>query len=224
MKPSPTKILLIQGGLGDSVQPALERSGYRVVWVRTAKYALERLGVDSPSLVIVDVPSLRVSTERLCQAIKRLRDVPVLLIGADGEDEVAGGDCADAYLPRPLQLKRLLARVEKLMPAGQSIEFRCGDIVLRPNEGTVRKRSEEHYLNPKLTKLLLTFMQRQGEVIPRKFLMQHIWETSYMGDTRTLDVHIRWLREAIEDSPGDPSYLKTVRGQGYRFDNPRPRK
>jgi DNA-binding response OmpR family regulator len=224
MKPSPTKILLIQGGLGDSVQPALERSGYRVIWVRTAKYALERVGADAPALVIIDVPSLRVGVDRLCQAIKRVRQVPVLLIGDEDDDGSESNECADAYLPRPLQLKRLLARVEKLMPEGQSIEFRCGDIVFRPNDGIVRKRNDEHYLNPKLSKLLMTFMQRQGEVIPRKFLMQHIWETTYMGDTRTLDVHIRWLREAIEDDPSEPGYLRTVRGQGYRFDNPKLRK
>lgn len=223
MKPSPTKILLLQGGLGDSVQPALERSGYRVIWVRTAKYALERVASDSPSLVIVDVPSLRVSIDRLCQAIKRVRDVPLLLIGGDGDEKIPGSECADAFIARPLQLKRLLSRVEKMMPEGQSIELRCGEIVFRPADGMVRRRVDEHYLNPKLSKLLLTFMQKQGEVIPRKFLMQHIWETSYMGDTRTLDVHIRWLREAIEDDPSEPSYLRTVRGQGYRFDNPKPR-
>ena len=91
-------------------------------------------------------------------------------------------------------------------------------------DGKVRKRSAEHQLNPKLSRLLLTFMQRQGEVIPRKFLMQHIWETTYMGDTRTLDVHIRWLRKVIEDDPSAPNYLKTIRGQGYRFDNPKQKK
>jgi DNA-binding response OmpR family regulator len=223
MKPTPTKIFLIQGGLGDSVQPALERSGYRVIWVRMAKHALDRVKSDAPSLIIIDVPSLlRVSVERLCQAIKRVHDAPILLIGDEGEE--LDVPSADAYLPRPLQLKRLLQRVEKLMPQGQSVELRCGDIVFRPNDGIVRRRSDEKYLNPKLSKLLLTFLQRQGEVIPRKFLMQHIWDTAYMGDTRTLDVHIRWLREAIEDDPSEPIYLKTIRGQGYRFDNPRPRK
>lgn len=223
MKPSPTKILLIQGGLGDSVQPALERSGYRVIWVRTVKYALERLANDEPSLVVVDGPSLKGGAERVCRAIRRRREIPVLVIGDETPMDDAV-DYADAYLARPLQLKRLLTSVEKLMPEGQSVEFRCGDIVFRPSDGKVRKRSAEHQLNPKLTRLLLTFMQRQGEVIPRKFLMQHIWETTYMGDTRTLDVHIRWLRQIIEDDPSEPGYLKTVRGQGYRFDNPKLKK
>jgi DNA-binding response OmpR family regulator len=221
MKAAPTKILLIQGGLGDSVQPALERSGYRVIWVQTAKYALERVNTDTPALVIIDVPSMRVDVGRLCLALKRAKEIPVLLIGEEGKDKCEGMELADGFIPRPLQLRKLLSRVEKMMPAGQSIEFRCGEIVFRPYDGMVRFRGKDHYLNPKLNKLLLTFMQKQGEIIPRKFLMQHVWDTSYMGDTRTLDVHIRWLREAIEDDPSHPIFLKTVRGQGYRFDNPK---
>lgn len=194
-----------------------------MIWVRTSKYALERLANDEPVLVIVDSPSLKGGAEKVCRAIKRRRGIPILVIGDEAPVENFA-EYADAHLVRPLQLKRLLARVEKLMPEGQSVEFRCGDIVFRPSDGKVRKRSAEHQLNPKLSRLLLTFMQRQGEVIPRKFLMQHIWETTYMGDTRTLDVHIRWLRKVIEDDPSAPSYLKTIRGQGYRFDNPKQKK
>jgi DNA-binding response OmpR family regulator len=228
MKIAATKILLVQGGLGDSVGPVLERYGYRVAWVRTAKNALTRVTNEPPALVVIDVPSLRVSAEKLCQAIKRIREVPVLLIGAEpGSSNGASTPyegCADAYVPRPLQLRRLLTRVERLMPEGQAVELRCGELVFRPADGILRKRNEEQYLNPKLSKLLQLFMQRQGEVLPRKLLMQQVWDTNYLGDTRTLDVHIRWLREAIEDNPTEPSYLHTVRGQGYRFDNPKVRK
>ena len=223
MKLASTKILLVQGGLGDSVGPILERYGYRLVWVRTAKNALSRISTETPSLVIIDMPSLRVSAEKLCQAIKRQKDIPVLMIGPEhtAAGAAAYDGMADAFVPRPLQLRRLLARVEKLMPEGQAIELRCGDLVFRPSDGILRKRNEEQYLNPKLSKLLQLFMQRQGEVLPRKLLMQQVWDTSYLGDTRTLDVHIRWLREAVEDNPTEPAYLHTVRGQGYRFDNPK---
>jgi DNA-binding response OmpR family regulator len=229
MKIAATKILLVQGGLGDSVGPVLERYGYRVAWVRTAKNALTRVTNETPALVVIDMPSLRVSAERLCQAIKRVKAVPVLMIGAEsvslnGTTSTTYDGCADAYVPRPLQLRRLLSRVEKLMPEGQAVELRCGDLVFRPADGILRKRNDQQYLNPKLSKLLQLFMQRQGEVLPRKLLMQQVWDTSYLGDTRTLDVHIRWLREAIEDNPTEPSYLHTVRGQGYRFDNPKARK
>jgi DNA-binding response OmpR family regulator len=230
------KILLVQGGLGDSVGPLLEQHGYRVAWVRTAKNALSYFEKDSPALVIIDMPSLRVSSERLCQNIKRLNDVPVIMLGPEQTAQSAASNgaapagtvsmpaCADAYLPRPLQVRRLLTRVDKLMPEGQAIELRSGELVFRPADGVLRKKSEELYLNPKLSKLLQLFMQRPGEVLTRKFLMQQVWETSYLGDTRTLDVHIRWLREAIEDNPTDPIYLRTVRRQGYRFENPKARK
>lgn len=227
------KILLVQGGLGDSVGPVLEQHGYRVAWVRTAKNALSFFEKDIPALVIIDVPSLKISAERLCLNIKRLHDVPVILIGPEQSSTTAvvptsgaavAQSSADAYLPRPLQLRRLLTRVDKLMPEGQAIELRCGDLAFRPADGVLRKKSDELYLNPKLSRLLQMFMQQPGEVLTRKFLMQQVWETSYLGDTRTLDVHIRWLREAIEDNPTDPTYLRTVRRQGYRFENPKARK
>ena len=229
------KILLVQGGLGDSVGPVLEQHGYRVAWVRSAKNALAFFEKDIPALVIIDVPSLKVSAERLCQSIKRLhQDVPVIMIGpeqhaanspgASGASSAAPASSADAFMPRPLQLRRLLTRVDKMMPEGQALELRCGDLVFRPAEGVLRKHTDELYLNPKLSKLLQLFMQQPGEVLTRKFLMQQVWDTSYLGDTRTLDVHIRWLREAIEDDPTDPIYLRTVRRQGYRFENPRARK
>lgn len=229
------KILLVQGGLGDSVGPVLEQHGYRVAWVRTAKNALAFFEKDVPALVIIDVPSLRVSAERLCQSIKRLSSVPLIMIGpeqlAPSQAAASGAPtaqipstCADAYLPRPLQLRRLLARVDKLMPEGQAIELKCGDLVFRPSDGILHKKAAESYLNPKLSKLLQLFMQQPGAVLTRKYLMQQVWDTSYLGDTRTLDVHIRWLREAIEDDPTDPVYLRTVRRQGYRFENPKTRK
>jgi DNA-binding response OmpR family regulator len=228
MKTAVPKILLVQGGLGDSVGPILEKNGYRVDWVRTAKNALDRIMSHPPALVIIDVPSLRVSAEKLAISIKRLTEVPVLFIGSEvqTENEIKETELeiADGFVPRPIQLRRLLSRVEKLMPEGQTVELRCGDLVFHPSDGILRKKSDEQYLNPKLSKLLSLFLQHQGEILTRKFLMQQVWDTSYMGDTRTLDVHIRWLREAIEDDATDPIYLRTVRGQGYRLDNPKARK
>jgi len=221
-----TKILLVQGGLGDSVGPVLERHGYRVIWVTTAKHALERVAREKLALVVIDIPSLNANAEKLCQEIKRVKDIAVLMIGkaaSMGNGLVASTyeGCADAFISRPLQTRRLLSRVQKLLPEGLATELRCGELVFRPADGILRKRDEEIYLNPKLSRLLQVFMQHQGEVLARKTLMQQVWDTDYVGDTRTLDVHIRWLREAIEDNPTEPAYLRTVRGQGYRFDNPK---
>lgn len=225
--------MLVQGGLGDSVEPALERSGYPVIWKRTAGEALELLARESPAMVIVDLAHLRVSPDSFCQKVKKLRNAPIIVLGPEPDSLPSGQmqmlltemqGCADSYLARPFTPRRLLAQVEKLMPEGYAMELRAGDLVFHPADGTLRKRGEEHYLNPKLTKLLQIFMQHPGDVMERKELMQKVWETTYMGDTRTLDVHIRWLREMIEDDATDPHYLRTVRGQGYRFDNPKSRK
>ena len=226
MRAAPIKILLVQGGLGDSVGPLLERHGYRVVWVQTAKQALERVMSEKPALVVIDVPSLVANAERLCQEVKRIRDIPVLMLGGqdarvNGETARAYAGCANEFLPRPLRARRLLLRIAKLLPEGLAIELRCGDLVFRPADGILRKRDKEVYLNPKLSRLLQLFMQHPGEVLTRRVLMQQVWDTDYIGDTRTLDVHIRWLRLAIEDNPTMPVYLRTVRGQGYCFHNPK---
>jgi len=226
MRAAPIKILLVQGGLGDSVGPLLERHGYRVVWVQTAKQALERVMSEKPALVVIDMPSLVANAERLCQEVKRIRDIPVLMLGGqdarvNGETARAYAGCANEFLPRPLRARRLLLRIAKLLPEGLAIELRCGDLVFRPADGILRKRDKEVYLNPKLSRLLQLFMQHPGEVLTRRVLMQQVWDTDYIGDTRTLDVHIRWLRLAIEDDPTMPVYLRTVRGQGYCFHNPK---
>ena len=226
MRAAPIKILLVQGGLGDSVGPLLERHGYRVVWVQTAKQALERVTSEKPALVIIDVPSLIANAEKLCQEVKRIRDIPVLMLGEqgagiNGKAARAYAGCADEFVPRPLRARRLLLRIAKLLPEGLAIELRCGDLVFRPADGILRKRDKEVYLNPKLSRLLQLFMQHPGEVLTRRVLMQQVWDTDYIGDTRTLDVHIRWLRLAIEDNPTMPVYLRTVRGQGYCFHNPK---
>ena len=223
----------MQGGLGDSVEPALERSGYPVIWKRTAADALEYLAKESPAMVIVDLAHLRVGADSFCQKVKRLHDAPVIVLGPEPDSLPLGQlqmihteaqACAESFLARPFQPRRLLAQVEKLMPEGFAMELRAGDLVFHPADGTLRKRGDEYYLNPKLSKLLQIFMQHPGDVMERKELMQKVWDTTYMGDTRTLDVHIRWLREMIEDDTTDPHYLRTVRGQGYRFDNPKSKK
>lgn len=217
------KVLLVQGGLGDSVGPALEQNGYSVTWVRTAKSAVELLEREKPGLVVVDVPSLRVNLDKLCAGIKRIYRLPILALEGEEGDPLNGAldDIVDSTLIRPLQMRKLLGKVEKLLPEAVGPEMRAGDLLFFPSVGRLKKRSEEYYLNPKLSKLLLLFMARPGELITRKALMMEIWETTFMGDTRTLDVHIRWLREKIEDAPNDPKYLRTVRGQGYMFEGPK---
>jgi DNA-binding response OmpR family regulator len=225
----PKKILLVQGSASDMLGVLLEQQGYDIAWVHSGKGAIELLEQEQPHLVIVDAPSLRGSTDKLCSTIKRTSSTPMLLIGSDDVKQQTieaneAEDCGAAYLPRPIQSRKLIAKIEKLIPEGHSAEMRFADIVFQPATGKLRRGSHESYLNPKLSQLLQLFMQHPGELITRKMLMHDIWDTTFMGDTRTLDVHMRWLREAIEDNPATPQYLRTVRGQGYRFDIPKSKK
>ncbi|MEW6231424.1 MAG: response regulator transcription factor [Chloroflexota bacterium] len=100
--------------------------------------------------------------------------------------------------------------------------LRCGRLTLDQDQQIITRDGEPLRLTLKEYRLLSTFMTHSGEVLPRKFLIKEIWETDYMGDTRMLDVHIRWIRQKIEDDPSSPLYLRTVRGVGYRFEAPRP--
>ena len=218
------KVLLVQGGYGDSVGPALEQSGYAVSWVHSSRSALDLLDHERPNVVIVDVPSLKGSAERLCAAIKKSHKLPIVVLEAESNGDVHAIEHADAVLARPLQMRKLLSRVEKLMPEAVGPEYKCGEITFFPASSKIKHKGEDHYLNPKLCKLLNMFMTHPGELISRKALMLEVWETNFMGDTRTLDVHIRWLREYIEDDPTEPIFLRTVRGQGYRLELPKPRK
>lgn len=99
-------------------------------------------------------------------------------------------------------------------------ELRCGRLSMGPDHAEIHRDGEPLSLAPKEFKLLATFMQHSGEVLPRSFLIREIWNTDYLGDTRMLDVHIRWLRQKIEDNASSPAYLRTVRGVGYRFEPP----
>lgn len=115
--------------------------------------------------------------------------------------------------------KRKAARSSKPKPTGR---LRAGGFSLDLDRRcVVRKDGIEERLTPKECALLYTFINRGGQVLTRRFLMKEIWETDYLGDTRTLDVHVRWLREKIEEEPSQPVYLRTVRGVGYRFEAPK---
>ncbi len=233
MKASTPKVLLVHGGSGDTLAPALEQQGYRLFHASTAKEALDLLAKERPTVVVVDAGDLRLDVERLCRAMKRVCNAAVILVDAplglaskharDGAEEVMRAGCADAYFARPLVLKRLLAKVEKLHAQEMTTELRCGDLVLFPQKNLLQKHGEMRRLTPKLSRLLRVLMERQGEVVLRKELMRDVWDTTYMGDTRTLDVHIHWLRRIIEDDPAQPEYLFTVRGKGYRLENPKRR-
>jgi two-component system response regulator RegX3 len=121
----------------------------------------------------------------------------------------------------PFTSRKLLYRVRKVAEKLGSRELRAGSLVFDPDTRTVRKGNTSVPLRPKEAALLAMFMHNPGRVLSRQELMKEVWETDYMGDTRTLSVHVRWLRLKIEDDPSSPRFLRTIRGVGYRFEVPK---
>ena len=123
-------------------------------------------------------------------------------------------------LVHPFTPRKLLNRVECLLPGDDNFTLEAGPISLNLSQLKVRCYKKETRLTPKLAKLIELFMQNPGRLMTRKKLIRKVWHTDYTGDTRTLDVHMSWLRHAIEPDPSDPQLLKTIRGMGYRLDIP----
>jgi DNA-binding response OmpR family regulator len=149
-------------------------------------------------------------------------DIPIILLVAEGTridsdcTRVTGGN----VLRMPFTPRKVINRVNKLTSCRLGNTIAVGDLSLNLDKRCVYWGDVVHRLTPRQAKLLEVFMRHAGRTLTRKFLMETVWETDYMGDTRTLDVHVRWIRERIEEDPSAPRYLRTVRGIGYRFGVP----
>jgi DNA-binding response OmpR family regulator len=202
-----------------SLSASLEKKGYIVSAVYSRKKALEQVGADEPDLIILDATSPRLDGGRTCQALRqKVGEVPIILVFEQGDD--SGRAEADFYLSTPFTFRKLANRVKRAVQSGeQSGELlQVGGLILHLGRRSVTRGGKKYQLTPKEVRLLETFMRNPGKVLSRKFLMKNVWDTDYVGDTRTLDVHVRWIREKIEENPSSPVHLRTVRGVGYRFD------
>ena len=173
-----------------------------------------------PAVVVLDSPSLRFSCRRFCKALRDAEsEISVLILLPQGEkiDRSVG---ARAYLRYPFSAKKLINRINRLLPASEDDVLRVGDVTLNVKQRCVLQGDRESHLTPRQARLLEVFMRHPGEVLTRAFLMKQVWDTDYLGDTRTLDVHVHWVRKAIEQDPSSPLYLCTIRQVGYRFDVP----
>lgn len=230
------RILLVEDEavIRDMVALALEEEGYQVEVVGDGRNALNLLQntesqeVGSPfDLVILDLMLPQVNGLDICRLLRYQNNyVPILILSAKGSetDRVLGLEVgADDYLSKPFSLRELVARCRALLRR-QSFstqttatvrKFR--DLTLFPVECRVLLQGEEISLSPKEYRLLELFMSYPRRVWSREQLIDHVWGPDFMGDTKTVDVHIRWLREKLERDPSQPEYLVTVRGFGYRF-------
>lgn len=200
-----------------SFAAGLQKKGYDVETVPSGSKAVARLKDLSPSLSIVNAASLRSTGLRICQAL-RDKDprLPVILIL--GTENNVDKDAADAILVLPFTVQKLVNRIKPLLPGDGKNVLHVGPVRLDLEHRRVRSLSKSTRLTPRLVALLQMLMERHGEVVEREVLFKKVWDTDYTGDTRTLDVHISWLRRAIELDPERPKFLKTIRGVGYRLD------
>ncbi|MCA9972164.1 MAG: response regulator transcription factor [Anaerolineales bacterium] len=216
-------ILLVEGKSAgsSSLAPALEKAGYQFSVVHTGTAAFAWLDYQGPpDLVVFDAATMRTSGSRTCRRLRRvLGDTPIVHSrAADAPEEDSA--CADVYLVHPYTPRKLLNRIRALLPADITKEevVYFGSMRLYRGKSSVEVDGRgEHPLTPKLAQLLEEFLRHPNEVISRRQLMENVWKTTYVGDTRTLDVHIRWMRECIEENPAKPKLLRTVRGKGYIF-------
>ena len=214
------KILLIEGKRADrpSFFNGLSKKGFQVHSVPSGSKALEYLAHENSDVILIDASSMRTSGIRICNAVKDFsQQLPVVLV----VDTEVNGDKkiqAEVVLSEPFTLQKLLNRIRPLMPSTNNNLYTVGPIKLDVEHNWVRCGSHQAQLTPRLVILLRALMAAEGQVINREELFKTVWETEYIGDTRTLDVHISWLRQAIEDNPRKPRYIKTVRGMGYKLD------
>ena len=189
--------------------------------------------VTRPDVIVVDAASLRTSGNRICAQLRtKLGSLPIIQIvpattGTKKERPTGKKDkkntsdsAADVVLALPFTARKLINRIERFVtrPGGELLVV--GPFTLNLEKQTLTAPWAEKKLTPKLVTLMEQFMRNPNQTLERRELMQKVWNTDYMGDTRTLDVHIRWIRDVVEPESGKKKYIKTVRGVGYRFDVP----
>jgi len=214
-------ILWIEGrwpGSQDFV-PLLRKKGFVIEVVSTGKQAIEKAADDAYDLMVINAASMRTSGARISKNVRgQFKDLPIILVCS--EDRVPTG--VDTYVDHLLVMdfttRKLVNRIMKLLPGDHKRMIHKGPLVVDPDRSLVISNGQKTTLTPKLYYLLKMFLDKPGEVIAREELFMDVWKTSYTGDTRTLDVHISWLRQAIEVDPRNPKLLTTVRGVGYKLD------
>lgn len=223
------RVLLVEDEetLREALRYGLEREGFRVVTARDGREALERFRAGGADVVLLDLMLPEVSGLDICKAIRSQSQVPIIIITAkDSEaDKVTGLELgADDYVTKPFSMRELIARVRAVsrrttavvQPSASVLEV--GPVTVDVEAHEVRVRGNRVELPPKEFELLHSLLARVGRLVTRQTLIHEVWGPEYVGDTRTLDVHVKRLRQKIEDDPHKPRFLKTVRGLGYKVE------
>ena len=222
MKLSKPLILIIEGKRSDrsSFTGGLIKKGYEVHSAPNGNAAKSYLNNEKPQVVIVDASSLRTAGKRICTAIrKEVSKTPIILIVDEDVDRKKYKE-VNEILVFPFTLQKLLNRIKPFVQRDDNNTLEVEPIKLDLSQRWVYCNGKNERLTPRLFILMKTLMQKPGKLIKREELFKTLWETEYIGDMRSLDVHISWLRKAIEKDPRNPDYIKTKRGVGYYLDLP----
>lgn len=230
----PRTILIAENDVGTAVPLiyGLQDQGFRVLHATDGHWSLELARAAKPDLILLNVRLPRMDGFAVCRVLRRASAVPIILLTDRGKerDRVRGLEIgADSYLVKPFSFRELLARVRAMLRrrglnGGQTSlpgdRIEVGDIVLDRAAHQVWRAGCLIKLRQREFDLLCALMENAGKAMPRQELLGQVWGEDWVGNSRTLDVHIRWLREKVERDPSVPRYIQTVRGYGHRFADP----
>ena len=216
----------------EALTVGLRREGFEVAVARDGVAALEAFELHKPDLVLLDVMLPRMSGLDVCRQIRTKSKVPIIMVTAKGAeiDTVVGLEVgADDYVTKPYRLRELVARMRAVLrrsPGDDAPEeslgaIDVGDVRLDPERHEVWVRDEQVPLPLKEFDLLHLLLVNAGRVLPRELLIDRVWGHDYVGDTKTLDVHVKRLRAKVEEDPANPVRIVTIRGLGYKYEPPR---
>ncbi len=233
----PEKILVVEDeiSLQETLVYNLTRQGYEVEAVGNGNAALDAARKSHPDVILLDIMLPGIDGFEVCRILRQEMTTPVLMLTArdDEIDRVVGLEVgADDYLTKPFSMRELIARVKAMLRRVRLIRQELGtevppapsqllifdDLAIDLTRREVRMKDAVVALKPKEYELLVFLANHRGQVLTREFILEKVWGWDYVGDSRTVDVHIRWLREKIEPTPAQPRRIITVRGAGYRFE------
>ena len=210
----------------------LEREGYQVHTAQDGEQGLDAARQVSPDLIILDIMLPALDGLEICRILRRESDVPILILTAKGEeiDRVVGLELgADDYVTKPFSMRELLARARGMLrrsrvaseaSSGPRLRqlLKVGDLEIDLDSHIARLKGEPLNLKPREFDLLALLVANKGRAFTRDQILERVWGHDYVGESRTVDVHIRWLREKVQSYPNSPQGIITIRGVGYRFE------
>ncbi|HEX5928283.1 MAG TPA: response regulator transcription factor [Solirubrobacterales bacterium] len=224
------KILVVEDeeSISQPFAEALRRANFEAVVTATAAGALELAESERPDLVMLDLILPDGDGRDVCRELRRRSDVPIVMLTARGTemDKIVGLELgADDYVVKPFSAAEVISRIRAVLRRSRPRQtgaqpLLVGELELDPAARIARLDGERLDLSRKEFDLLETLMRNAGRVVKREDLMAEVWDTNWFGSTKTLDVHVGWLRRKLGDAPADPAYIETVRGVGFRFAAP----